>query len=732
MPPVERSARAPSAAVSRPIAALAARRGPRRVALVGAGYVARFHLEALAGLRGVEVAAVCDRDAVRAAALGSASDAAVAATLDSLHSLGVEAAHVLVPPDEHGPVARRLLELGIGVLVEKPLTTGSTEALDLAGLAARRGLALGVNHNAVHQPPVRRLLAHVRGGGLGRLEHVQVTFAAALPQLEAGDHGHWMFRSPENVLLEQAVHPCSVLHALVGRVRQATTAPGRSRRLLTGAPFHERWEVSALAERGTAQLHLSFAGELPRFTVVALGSDGAAEADLLRGTFTWEGTTPWVDAWDRFVAPWRRGAQLRREARRGLAAYARHTLGLGRRADPFFDGMRESVAAFHARLDRGERPDDGALAAETIEWCEAIWAGRPQRPGGTLRSVGPAQRAGEAPRPGEVVLLGGAGVIGRALASRLLRDGRPVTVTSRRGLAPAGLAAGPGTRPRCVAARLEDDGSLQRAVAGAGVVVHLATGGGETWEEVERRMVRGTVAAAEAAMAAGVERFVFVSSIAALYTPDAGGEIGDDHPTDPRPAERDLYSRGKVEAERALARLAERGLPLVVARPGIVLGGGGPLQHPGLGFWVRDAHCVGWGRGEHPLPVVTVEDVATALAALVALPPRELEGRRLNLCARAPLSAAELVAAFAAATGRAFRFHPRPLAASQAAEVGKWVLKRLGGRRAPFPSYRDLAARELRATFRCETARERLGWRPVEQPEEFLRVVLGDDAHGRV
>jgi len=242
-------------------------------------------------------------------------------------------------------------------------------------------------------------------------------------------------------------------------------------------------------------------------------------------------------------------------------------------------------------------------------------------------------------------------------------------------------------------------------------------------------MVGGSVAAAEAALAAGAERFVYVSSIAALYVPDAGGgEVRDDHPLDPRPEARDLYSRGKVETERALRRLhREERLPLVVVRPGIVLGGGAPLQHPGLGLWVRGAHCIGWGRGDHPLPIVTAGDVADALAALLARPGSELEGRALNLCSRAPLSAAELVAAFAAATGRALRFHPRPLAVSQAAEVGKWLLKRVGGRRAPFPSYRDLAARELRASFGSETARELLGWRPVEQREAFLREVLVED-----
>src|SRR5688572_30722992 len=76
-------------------------RGRRRVGLVGAGYVARFHVEALAALPGVEIAAVYDRDPARAAGLAAACGTVAASGLEALPGHGVEVAHVLVPPDEH-------------------------------------------------------------------------------------------------------------------------------------------------------------------------------------------------------------------------------------------------------------------------------------------------------------------------------------------------------------------------------------------------------------------------------------------------------------------------------------------------------------------------------------------------------------------------------------------------------------------------------------------------------
>jgi nucleoside-diphosphate-sugar epimerase len=257
--------------------------------------------------------------------------------------------------------------------------------------------------------------------------------------------------------------------------------------------------------------------------------------------------------------------------------------------------------------------------------------------------------------------------------------------------------------------------------------VHLATGGGASWEEVERAMVAGTRALGELCLAEKVERLIYVSSIAALYLgPDCGTEVvEDDFPTDPRPEQRALYARGKALAERELVRLfREKGLPVTIVRPGVVLGRGTPLQHSGLGLWVRDNHCVGWGRGNRPLPLVLVEDVADALARLAAHAGSQLDGKTLNLAARGPWTAAELVLALRRATGRDFHFHPRPLALSQAMEIGKWLVKKAGGRRDAFPSYRDLKSRSLHPPFSARTAREVLGWRPCEEREEFLKRML--------
>src|SRR5262249_15553307 len=138
------------------------------------------------------------------------------ASIDPIRASEVDVAHVLAPPSLHESLALDLVERGVAVFLEKPLALSAAGARALTEAAARRGVALGVNHNFVFQPAFAELVARVCAGEIGRVEHVQATLAVPLAQLEAGAFGHWMFAAPRNVVYEQAVHPLSLVHALLG------------------------------------------------------------------------------------------------------------------------------------------------------------------------------------------------------------------------------------------------------------------------------------------------------------------------------------------------------------------------------------------------------------------------------------------------------------------------------------------------------------------------------------
>lgn len=695
----------------------------RRVAIVGAGYIADYHVPILQSLGNVDVVAIVDSHAPRAEALAQRFGIArVLADVKELADLSVDVVHLLTPPDTHAKLARTLLELGVGVFVEKPFVLSTAESQELEALAAKKGAPLGVNHNNVFHPAFARLLARIRSGAIGRVEHVQVTWNVPLAQLDAFDYSHWMFRAPRNIVFEQAVHPFGQVHALVGRVKSATTTILSQKELHPGQTFVDRWSISAVGERGTAQVYLAFGQGFTRSTLQVIGSDGALEADLQHNTLTGEEKTVFLDFWNSYLAGTRRARSLKQDARRGLVNWLCFTLGLGKREDAFFVGMRASIADFHRALDRNAPPSNGGReATEVLEWCEASVATVPAE--GAKEPVLPAP--GKA-RPGEVVVLGATGFIGRRTVAKLLDAGHPVTIVARRShsLPPEIVAAAQSGRLRFQRGSLEDPIALHAALEGASAVIQLATGGGDTWAKVERSMVQGTVAVARAAIAHGVKRFVYVSSVAALYTGGGvpGGVIDDSTETDSQPELRPIYSRGKIAAEQALLELHRKeGLPLVITRPGIVLGAGTAMQHSGYGLWTRDNHCIGWGKGDAPIPGVWVDDLADAFVRIVAYPKDDLHGAALNLCAQPPITPREYVQELGRVTGRALYFHPRSLWLSQAMEIGKWIVKKAGRRAGlEFPSWRDLESRALSPRFTARLAREKLGWKPAEEREAFL------------
>src|SRR5262249_38857856 len=143
---------------------------------------------------------------------------AVYSDLDAMLAAGgLDAVHVLLPADLHFDAARRLLEAGLDVLVEKPLCPTVDECAALAGIPRRQGRPVAVSHTFLFCPVDERLKAALAAGLLGRIEHVDVVWRKELGLLRSGPFGAWMFRAPGNVLLEVGPHSTAHLLDLLGR-----------------------------------------------------------------------------------------------------------------------------------------------------------------------------------------------------------------------------------------------------------------------------------------------------------------------------------------------------------------------------------------------------------------------------------------------------------------------------------------------------------------------------------
>ncbi|MCE5310973.1 MAG: NAD(P)-dependent oxidoreductase [Acidobacteriales bacterium] len=322
-----------------------------------------------------------------------------------------------------------------------------------------------------------------------------------------------------------------------------------------------------------------------------------------------------------------------------------------------------------------------------------------------------------------VVVIGGLGFIGRRLTLRLRNAGHSVTVVSRsaasRGTNEAGLAY--------VSGDVSDAARMAEIIRGASKVFDLSMGGGSTWADYEREVIGGACNVARACLQHGVRRLVYTSSTSALYL---GGPSKIDEFTrnDGAAVYRDMYSRGKSLAEDSLLAMHVREqLPVVIVRPGMVLGPGGALVHYVLGERPSDGTCIlGWGRGKNPLPCVLVDDVADAM--IRASDAVGVDGLVFNLVGDVRPTAAEYVEVLRRRTLRDFRFYPRSLCRIQAGEYARFLMKKLAGRsKVRMMCYRDLKSSSMVAQFDCSLAKRLLGWVPVSDQEEFYRHAI--DCH---
>jgi predicted dehydrogenase len=127
-----------------------------RAAVVGVGYLGRFHAEKYAAHPEVRLVAVADVDGQRARAI--AAELGVEAVTDHRALLGrIDCASVAVPTQHHHAVAHDLLEGGVDVLVEKPLSSTVDEGKALVELAVRGGRVFQVGHLERFNPAVRAL-----------------------------------------------------------------------------------------------------------------------------------------------------------------------------------------------------------------------------------------------------------------------------------------------------------------------------------------------------------------------------------------------------------------------------------------------------------------------------------------------------------------------------------------------------------------------------------------------
>jgi len=235
-----------------------------RVVVVGAGGWGRNLVRVFCELLGDESIAVVDPDPARR------NEAALkhpgVATGENPVWEDYDAVVIAAPAVLHFELARKALENGLHVLVEKPLSLASEEAKDLIALAEARERVLMVDHLLEYHPAVVRLKTLVDEGRLGRLLHLTSR------RLNLG-----VIRAEENALWSLAPHDISVILYLLGQDPVSISAHGASY-LQLGIP--DVAHVTMMFSDGAmALVHVSWLDPIKTRSLTVAGDRGMAVYD---------------------------------------------------------------------------------------------------------------------------------------------------------------------------------------------------------------------------------------------------------------------------------------------------------------------------------------------------------------------------------------------------------------------------------------------------------------------
>ena len=264
---------------------------------------------------------------------------------------------------------------------------------------------------------------------------------------------------------------------------------------------------------------------------------------------------------------------------------------------PYALGFRGSIKAFYDALASGSAIDQRfSPEAATRIMALVNKVGDVALPLIGDAPVAPKRSPAKTPT---VLVIGGTGFIGRYLTRGLAAENLGVRVFSRG--RPA-IFDDISDKVSVFSGSLKNKEDIKAAMAGIDTVYHLAKAEEKTWDGYVENDVKVTQMIAECALEIGIKRFIYTGTIDSYDASKPDRTITEQTGLDPQVEERNLYARSKAACEALLTKMhKDENLPLVIVRPGIVIGEGGPLQHWGIGRWAGAGAVKIWGTGQkHP------------------------------------------------------------------------------------------------------------------------------------
>jgi predicted dehydrogenase/nucleoside-diphosphate-sugar epimerase len=530
-----------------------------RVALFGAGKMATHHAKAIGLVKNAILVAVADPAIINKNRLPVfGDDVKIFSNPDDLLDREKpDVVHICTPPETHAILAKMALRHGAHIYVEKPFSLNVQEATEVISLANEMKLYVCAGHQLLFESPTLRACEILEK--FGRIIHIESYFS--FNPVRRSKDGRTAI-SPLDQLVDILPHPVYLLLHFLKKKSSQKDVPVD----ISALEVNTSGSVYSILRCGdvTGSLIVTLEGRPIESYIKIVGTNGSLYADYVRGTVIGL-PGPGKSTIAKILNPYKQSRQIISETTKALFSRVF-------KKQKSYPGLFEIISNFYNRIPT-EMPvtvTDSSII-ETVAICENISKklAISSKEKDSIDEVKFHRLELALPEPdkskGGVLITGGTGLLGKAVALEMMRRNWYTKVLARR--IPSISTKIPGID--YVASDLAENISPE-IFKDISVVVHCAaeTDGGR--EAHERNSVGATRNLLQAMHNAGVQKIVHISSIAVLKTSrEITGLVDENTPLALDGDDRGPYVWGKAESERLATVLSqELGIQLRIIRPG--------------------------------------------------------------------------------------------------------------------------------------------------------------------
>jgi Predicted dehydrogenases and related proteins len=329
-----------------------------KIAIVGCGKVADQHVHAIQRITDCVIVGLCDRELIMAKQLGERIkvSACFSDLQEMLEAVRPVVVHITTPPQSHFLLAKRCLEFGSHVYLEKPFTITASEAESLIGFAEPRSLKITVGHNYLFTLEMLEMRRLIQDGFLGgRPIHLESYWSYDLgdrsyvaPML--GDRNHWVRQLPGQLFHNIISHGIAKLtEFLDDELLEITATAHQSEQLrsLGAQEVMDELRVLIRDKCGTTAV-FCFSTQVKGLNQLRVyGPAGSITADIITGSVVRNPSRSHKSYLTYFIPPLRNAREHFGNARRNVSNFLRRRL--------YQDfGMKELIERFYSSSRLGK------------------------------------------------------------------------------------------------------------------------------------------------------------------------------------------------------------------------------------------------------------------------------------------------------------------------------------------------------------------------------------------